>query len=374
MRRLVIIALLIAAAPVLRAQAYDEVVARYIEIAEGKDTTAARTDNVLPVVADTVAANAVQADTLGRPDDILPITMFSKGDGAPIDTLDVGDGRFLVVLKDDNTWSFIKNTAVLENDDIFTRNWNTHVVNPYRDARDSIPYRVTICLVDSLSRFVCPYQRKVFSRFGMRHRRAHTGADIPYPHGTPVKCAFDGRVRLAERHKGYGNLIIVRHENGLETFYAHLSEIQVKVGDWVHAGDQIALGGSTGRSSGPHLHFETRYKGNAFDPEWIIDFENGKLRKNAFVLRRSYLSAYSKYVPESIDDEEEQYMTEEQIKAEEERIAKERAAAKYHTIKSGDTLSGIAVKYGTTVSRICNLNPGLRPTTLLSLGRKIRVK
>lgn len=310
-----------------------------------------------------------------RPSDISKhITTFAHGDGAPVDTIDVGDDRYLIVLKDDNTWSIIKNTAALEDDDVFTHDWNTHVVNPYRERLDSIPYRVTICLVDSVSRFVCPYQRKVFSRFGIRHGRRHTGADIPYPHGTPVLCAFDGRVRLAERHKGYGNLIIIRHENGLETFYGHLSRIDVKPGDWVHAGDQIALGGSTGRSSGPHLHFETRYKGNAFDPEWIVDFENGKLRKNAFVLRRSYLSAYSKYVPESIDEEEEQYMSEEQILAEEERIAKERAAMKYHTIKSGDTLSGIAHRYGTTVSRICSLNQNLKPTTVLRLGRKIRVK
>jgi len=319
--------------------------------------------------------DSLLVDTLGRPGDIASyISTFAHGNGAPVDTLDVGDSRYLIVLKDDNTWELIKNIEALEDDDVFTNSWGTHSVNPYRSPLDSIPYRVTICLVDSVSRFECPYQRKVFSRFGLRHGRRHMGVDLPYPTGTPVKCAFDGRVRLAERHKGYGNLIIVRHENGLETFYAHLSQIQVKVGDWVHAGDQIALGGSTGRSTGPHLHFETRYKGNAFDPEWIIDFESGKLRKNAFVLRRSYLSPYSKYVPESIDDEDAQYMTEEQILAEEERIAKERAAMRYHTIRSGDTLSGIAVKYGTTVSRICSLNQNLKPTTILRLGRKIRVK
>ena len=317
----------------------------------------------------------VVPDMLDQPADIASrISLFAKGNGAPIDTLDVGDARFRIVLMDDNTWKIIKNISVLEGDDLFTKNWNTRLVNPFRDPLDSIPYRVTIPLIDSLSRFVCPHQGKVFSRFGLRHGRRHQGCDVPYPTGTPVYCAFDGRVRLAERHKGYGNLVIIRHENGLETFYGHLSRIDVTPGQWIHAGDQIGLGGSTGRSSGPHLHFETRYNGFAFDPEWIVDFENGKLRRNAFVLKRSYLSAYSKYVPESIDEEEEIYMTDEQIRAEEERIAKERAAMKYHTIKSGDTLSGLAVKYGTTVSKICNLNPGLKPTTILSLGRKVRVK
>lgn len=317
----------------------------------------------------------VQVDTLDRPADIEShISIFVKGNGAPIDTLDVGDARFLVVLFDDNTWKVVKNIAALEGEDLFVKNWSTHNVNPFRDRLDSLPYRVTIPLVDSVSSFVCPHQGKVFSRFGLRHGRRHQGCDVPYPTGTQVFCAFDGRVRLAERHKGYGNLVIVRHENGLETFYGHLSRIDVTPGQWVHAGDQIGLGGSTGRSSGPHLHFETRYNGYAFDPEWIVDFENGKLRRNVFVLKRSYLSAYSKYVPESIDEEEEVYLTDEQIRAEEERIAKERAAMKYHTIKSGDTLSGLAVKYGTSVSKICSLNPGLKPTTVLSIGRKVRVK
>ncbi|MBR3074750.1 MAG: peptidoglycan DD-metalloendopeptidase family protein [Bacteroidales bacterium] len=316
------------------------------------------------------------SDSLSLPgDDDYRYTVFARGIGAPVDTIDVGDRRIRIVLKDDNTWYLIKNVEALAEDEQFTRYWNEHVVNPYtREPFDSISYRTTLCLIDSVSRFVCPHRGKVFSKYGIRHGRPHTGCDIPYPTGTPVYCAFDGRVRLAERHKGYGNLIIVRHENGLETFYGHLSRIDVSAGQWVHAGDLIGLGGSTGRSTGPHLHFETRYRGHAFDPQWIVDFETGTLRKNVFVLRRSYLSPYSKYVPQSIDEEEEIYMSEEQIKAEEERIARERAAMKYHTVRSGDTLSGIAKKYGTTVSHICSINSGLKPTTVLSIGRKIRVK
>ena len=330
----------------------------------------AQTDTLGVQVADSLAQLAPPAaGAAGK-----GFTLFAKGNGANVDTLDVGDRRIRIVLRDDNTWYLIKNIEALAQDEQFTSYWSTHVVNPYvKEPFDSIHYRTTLCLVDSVSRFVCPHQGKVFSKYGMRHGRPHTGCDVPYPTGTPVYCAFDGRVRLAEKHRGYGNLIIVRHENGLETFYGHLSRMDVKAGQWVHAGDLIGLGGSTGRSSGPHLHFETRYRGYAFDPLWIIDFESGTLRKNVFVLRRSYLSAYSKYVPQSIDEEEEIYMSEEQIRAEEERIAKERAAMKYHTIRSGDTLSGIARKYGTSVSHICSLNPGLKPTSILSIGRKIRV-
>ena len=326
---------------------------------------------------DTLAEKHAVRDTVAvRPADIgSGITSFMKGNGAPLDTLDVGDSRIQVVLKDDNTWYFIKNVSALEDEDLYREYWDDVLVNPYtKEPFDSIHYRTTIALVDSVSRFVCPHQGKVFSKFGMRRGRAHTGCDVPYPTGTPVFCAFDGRVRVSDWHKGYGNLVIIRHENGLETFYGHLSRRDVTPGQWVHAGDLIGLGGSTGRSTGPHLHFETRYHGHAFDPEWIVDFESGTLRRNVFVLKRSYLSVYSKHVPQSIDEEEEIYMSEEQIRAEEERIAKERAAMKYHTIRSGDTLSGIAHKYGTTVSRICSLNSGLKPTTILSIGRKIRVK
>lgn len=327
--------------------------------------------------ADTLAEKHAVRDTVAvRPADIgSGITSFMKGNGAPLDTLDVGDSRIQVVLKDDNTWYFIKNVSALEDEDLYREYWDDVLVNPYtKEPFDSIHYRTTIALVDSVSRFVCPHQGKVFSKFGIRRGRAHTGCDVPYPTGTPVFCAFDGRVRVSDWHKGYGNLVIIRHENGLETFYGHLSRRDVTPGQWVHAGDLIGLGGSTGRSTGPHLHFETRYRGHAFDPEWIVDFESGTLRRNVFVLKRSYLSVYSKHVPQSIDEEEEIYMSEEQIRAEEERIAKERAAMKYHTIRSGDTLSGIAHKYGTTVSRICSLNSGLKPTTILSIGRKIRVK
>ena len=326
---------------------------------------------------DTLAEKHAVRDTVAvRPADIgSGITSFMKGNGALLDTLDVGDSRIQVVLKDDNTWYFIKNVSALEDEDLYREYWDDVLVNPYtKEPFDSIHYRTTIALVDSVSRFVCPHQGKVFSKFGMRRGRAHTGCDVPYPTGTPVFCAFDGRVRVSDWHKGYGNLVIIRHENGLETFYGHLSRRDVTPGQWVHAGDLIGLGGSTGRSTGPHLHFETRYRGHAFDPEWIVDFESGTLRRNVFVLKRSYLSVYSKHVPQSIDEEEEIYMSEEQIRAEEERIAKERAAMKYHTIRSGDTLSGIAHKYGTTVSRICSLNSGLKPTTILSIGRKIRVK
>ena len=312
-------------------------------------------------------------DTLTVPKDFVTEPgSFQQGKGAEVDTLDIQDGRLLLVLKDDHTWYYIKNFKMMESDSTFVKDWAPNTTNPYTSLLESLPLRNSIALVDSASRFVVPYQTKVFSRFGMRRGRRHQGVDLPLKTGTPVVAAFDGRVRASTYSKGYGNLVIIRHENGLETFYGHLSKREVEVGDWVRAGDEIGLGGSTGRSTGPHLHFETRYQGYAFDPEWIADYENGELRKNVFVLRRSYLDAHSRYTPESIDEEDEIYADEERIVEEEKRIAAERAAMRYHTVKNGESLSVIARKEGKSLNAIIKLNPGINPDKL-SIGQKIRV-
>ena len=312
-------------------------------------------------------------DTLDTPADFRTEPgEFKQGAGVGVDTLDIQDGRLLLVLRDDHTWYYIKNFEKLAQDSTFTRDWIPNSTNPYRIPLDSLPLHNSICLVDSASTFVCPNQTKVFSRFGTRRGRTHQGVDLPLRTGTPVYAAFDGRVRASTYSSGYGNLVIIRHENGLETYYGHLSKREVEVGDWVHAGDEIGLGGSTGRSTGPHLHFETRYMGFAFDPEWIADYETGQLRKNVFVLRRSYLNANSHYVPETIDEEEEIYASEEKIVEEEKRIAAERAAMRYYTVKSGDTLGAIAKREGKSLGTIQKLNPGINPNKL-RIGQKIRV-
>ena len=312
-------------------------------------------------------------DTLETPPDFRTEPgEFRQGAGVSVDTLDIQDGRLLLVLRDDHTWYYIKDFEKVAQDSTFIKDWIPNSTNPYRMPLDSLPLRNTICLVDSASSFVVPNQVKVFSRFGRRRGRNHQGVDLPLRTGTPVFAAFDGRVRASTYNSGYGNLIIIRHENGLETYYGHLSKREVEVGDWVRAGDEIGLGGSTGRSTGPHLHFETRYQGFAFDPEWIADYETGQLRSNVFVLRRSYLNANSHYVPESIDEEEEIYATEEKILEEEKRIAAEQAAMRYYTVKSGDTLSAIAKREGKSVNTLLKLNPGLKADKL-SIGQKIRV-
>lgn len=289
------------------------------------------------------------------------------------DTLDTSDPAVKIVLFNDGTWRYERDVRAFADSAVFRKAWKTNELNPFRSKLEDLPYRVTLCLADSASRFCCPRQVKVFSPFGWRRRRNHTGVDLPLATGTPVYAAFDGRVRCSMYNRGYGNVVVIRHASGLETTYAHLKERNVQTGDYVSAGDVIGLGGSTGRSTGPHLHFETRYEGYAFDPQWLIDFETGTLRHGYFVLKRKYLSNTSRYYPESEEEEEEIYKTEEEDRAEAERIAREMAAAQYHTVKSGDTLYGLAAKYHTTVGAICKLN-GISASTPLRIGKKLRVK
>jgi murein DD-endopeptidase MepM/ murein hydrolase activator NlpD len=272
-----------------------------------------------------------------------------------------------VVLYADNTWQYVKLPGFQAETDVFEKNWDTVSSNPYKLELNDLPYSWSIWLVDSLDQYKCPFQGDIHPRgkFGPRRGRRHQGVDIPLKTGDPIYAAFTGKVRISKYLGGYGNVVVIRHENGIETFHGHLSKRMVEAGDWVNAGDVIGLGGSTGRSTGPHLHFETRYQGFAFDPQWLIDFKTGDLRHRLFVLKKKYFSLYSNYE----QDFEDEMKNEEDDKKEE----AERAAMRWHTIKSGDTLGRIAINNGTTVSAICKLN-GITPKTVLKIGRRIRVR
>jgi len=293
-----------------------------------------------------------------------------------IDTLPTSVPGVNVLLYNDNTWRYAKSDKFIAENDVFTKNWDEKAINAYKSPIDSLPEVWSVWLVDELSSYHAPAPvSRVSSRFGWRHGRRHQGIDVSLPSGTPLYAVFDGKVRVSLSMRGYGNLIIIRHNNGTETFYAHMSRRDVNTGDIVRAGDVIGLSGNTGRSTGPHLHFETRCEGLAFDPQRIIDFETGNLRQRMVVLKRRYFDAGSRY-DQNFDDE---FLNEEDDKKalEAKKKADAEAAAKaivYHTVKSGDCLSRIAKKYGTTVNAICKLNKNLTPNTTLQLGRKIRVR
>ena len=322
-----------------------------------------------PVVSpEQAAADSVAALQLRlRPTKIESI--FDTNGLTVIDTLATDNDAVQVILYSNNSWKYVRNREIAKDSTIFEKYWDTTTLFPYREVDMSgMPKSVVIDLVDSLTSYHCPSQGSVHPRgkYGPRRRRQHQGVDLPLKTGDPVYATFCGRVRISQYNKGgYGNLVIIRHDNGLETYYGHLSERMVEPGQWVEAGQIIGLGGSTGRSTGPHLHFETRYYGQSFDPERLIDFKNGTLSRETFLLKKSFFSIYSN----AGQDFEDEIANEEQDKKE----AAEKAAMKYYKIRSGDTLGAIARRHGTTVANICRLN-GIKSTTILRIGRSLRVR
>jgi murein DD-endopeptidase MepM/ murein hydrolase activator NlpD len=234
--------------------------------------------------------------------------------------------------------------------------WETNQIFAYRKEeafRDSIK----IALVDSARQFCNPREGKVLYGFGPRRRRNHKGMDIRLKTGDPVAAAFDGVVRYAHKNRrGFGNLVVIRHFNGLETYYAHLSKINVESLQAVKAGEVIGLGGSTGRSRGPHLHFEVRYHDKAFDPERIIDFEKGMLKTDTLLITKDIFEIKRKPKSKTQTGTEVLKSTDVTI----------------HKVRKGDTLGKIAIKYGTTITRICKDNKITRKTKL-KIGRKLKI-
>ena len=296
-----------------------------------------------------------------------PVHSLMKSPTDPIDTLDTVNEHVKVIIYGDNTWKYYKTPEFQQVTGVFDECWSATGTNPYGIEQSDLPVSWSIWLVDSLDQYHCPYQGEVYHRgkFGVRRGRRHQGVDIPLKTGDPVYATFTGKVRISKYWGSFGNLVVIRHENGIETFYGHLSEIMVKPNEWVTAGQQIGKGGNTGRSTGSHLHYEMRYKGQTFDPSRLIDFETGTLRRETFLLKRTYFSPYSRFT----QDFDEEVQSDEEDK----KIAAEAAAIKYHIVKRGDTLGRIAINNHTTVTKLCQLN-GIKKTAVLRIGQRIRVR
>lgn len=246
--------------------------------------------------------------------------------------------------------------------------WDTMYVRRYSEVPPSAGDSVNLSLFNEYSTgFVFPIEGTFLSPFGYRGRRVHSGVDIKLEAGDPVAAAFDGVVRMARKYSGYGNCVVIRHYNGLETLYGHLSKIKVKINQQVKAGDIIGLGGRTGRASCTHLHFETRFQGKAFNPKQMINFETFSLLSDTFTITKSTYGHTRDYLPGSAS---KAGITEDGINK---TNAKSSKSKKYHTIKSGDTLSALSRKYGTSVKQLCSIN-GIKPTKKLQLGTKLRIR
>lgn len=237
--------------------------------------------------------------------------------------------------------------------DIYEGAWDSMNLDVPEFSREHVTGCKEFALVDSSDcEYVHPFHGPKTSDFGFRWYRMHKGVDIDLRTGDSVRAAFDGVIRIAKyNYGGFGHYVVIRHYNGVETLYGHLSKRMVRVNDVVRAGEVIGLGGNTGRSTGSHLHFEVRYMGQALDPNQIISFEDGKLRTDVI----------------EIDEADFAYMlpgTKEY---------KEINGRKYHRIRPGDTLWGISRRHHTSVRALCRLN-GISSKTTLRVGRNLRVR
>lgn len=238
------------------------------------------------------------------------------------------------------------------NCDLYNAIWDTTRINPYMvDLKLKKDTTLLRLVHDPVCDYSHPACGEITSEFGWRKYRYHYGIDINLETGDLVLAAFEGTIRVARYSPSYGYYVIIRHLNGLETLYAHLSQIQVIAGEYVQAGDAVGLGGNTGHSRGSHLHFEVRFLGQQINPRDIISFEQYACTNPEIQITSKsfdYLHIAAKHKAEL-------------------------TARKYYKVRRGDTLSKIAKKNGTTVSKLCKLNK-IKKKANLGIGRRIRVR
>jgi murein DD-endopeptidase MepM/ murein hydrolase activator NlpD len=254
---------------------------------------------------------------------------------------------------------------------IYMENYNSPAEELYEDWSNKYAHHET-ALPDSfrisLKDFCMPTDsRLITSNFGSRWGRQHKGLDIKVYIGDTIRAAFPGKVRVVRYEgRGYGKYVVIRHYNGLETIYGHMSKQLVTENQEVRAGDPIALGGNTGRSTGSHLHFETRLCGVALNPAVMFDFKNQDVVGDTWTFNRS---TYNRESAEAtrLRGTGGVYRGGDGLNYAEVPTSRSQASSsnvRYHKVKSGETLSAIARKHHTTVSALCNLNRIKKTVTL----------
>ena len=262
---------------------------------------------------------------------------------------------------------------------IYTENYDSPAEDLYEDWSNKYAHHETV-LPDSfrisLKDFCMPTDnRLVTSNFGARWGRQHKGLDVKVYIGDTIRAAFPGKVRVVRYEaRGYGKYVVIRHYNGLETIYGHMSAQLVTENQEVRAGDPIGLGGNTGRSTGSHLHFETRLCGVALNPALMFDFRNQDVVDDYFMFRKSSYQRESALATRlrgvgggsiSADANEDIEL------AAAAPAANYSQESRFHKVKKGETIYSIAKRRGTTVDAIMKLNH-LKKNTKLKTGQILK--
>lgn len=300
--------------------------------------------------------------------------------------------------------AYTSKNAKIPSSTLYESTWyNERVKVPTFSFRD-VPDEIVLRLIDpdKGQNFCFPIKKIKSSSYGWRWGRPHSGIDIALNVGDPIHAAFDGVVRLAKYNGGYGNCIVIRHYNNLETLYGHLSKINVKVGQEVKAGDVIGLGGNTGRSTGPHLHFECRLMYACFDPEWIFDLETYSIKTSFLRIDKTYFGVESsqqkankktqKSKLSKVDKcfENKPYISPSTLIAKERKKIKAgeipqysvqtqkndsstKAGQQFIVGNKGEKLKDIAKRFNIPLESLKKMNPNIKTTTLKE-KTKIRIK
>ena len=232
-------------------------------------------------------------------------------------------------------------------------------------TRDSVSPLDSLPEFANLGKFCSPFRGKVISHFGPRRKRFHAGTDIKLQLGDSVRAAFTGVVTRSKKYYGYGLLVVLKHNDSIETYYSHLSQLLVNVGDTIPAGTVIGFGGRTGRATTTHLHFEFRVNKIAYDSEKLFDF------KNQLVLTNEIPVPDKVKVNSITADSVPNYDAGLTLKTE--NSVQEQVTEIIHIVKRKDTLYSLAKRYGTTVDIICTMNQ-INKNDILSLGQKLKIR
>lgn len=317
----------------------------------------------------------------------LPLLSFSQ---TVVDTVETPSGKMLIFA--DRSWQMLSETdldnAILDdshfdgilNENVhnyitqesglnFVQTWDNEICFTSNRSNDLSKLQDTLWLCvdgDLSNKFVTPNGGIITSRYGYRKGRYHNGIDIAFNVTDTIRAAWSGKVRYSKYNNGgYGNLVVIRHENGLETFYAHMSRLLVEPNQDVKAGDVIGIGGNTGRSFGPHLHFEVRFYDAPINPEEMIDFANNQVKDPNLFVHKGLFRPGAKPT--------DYYETHDHSSDVASVVRPTNAAKRYYKVRSGDTLSKIAARNNTTIAQLCKLN-GIRQNSTIQAGRSLRIK
>lgn len=293
---------------------------------------------------------------------LFVISFSSYGQKKP--KLQIVDQLDFEVIKPKESFDNTEKTDTLSTIDIKTEHWDHTVYNPFKNEVVVFPLKLEF--KDSIYASPIGKDKVITSRYGWRRGRAHKGIDIDLVTGDSLFAMFDGIVRMSRYSSGHGKTVVVRHYNGLETVYAHLSAYGVKENDSVVKGQYIGKGGVSGNARGSHLHLVINYKGISINPEYLFEFNTtNSIRSKTIWVTQQWTRPYihnskrpSKIIP---------------LLSEDEALASLTRQKKIYVVKRGDTLSRISQKNNVTIAALCKIN-SIRKNAVIKPGQKLLIE